>query len=48
MAEYKAKLKTVDLKVKLSKNIEGDYVTRVKCMLCTKHVDSIKHCKTFT
>ena len=53
MAEYKAKLKTVekwekDLKVKLSKDLEGDFVTKVKCMLCTKHVDSIKHCKTFT
>ena len=53
MAEYKAKLKTVekwekDLKVKLSKDLEGDFVTKVKCMLCTKHVDSIKHRKTFT
>ena len=53
MAEYKAKLKTVekwekDLKVKLSKDLEGDFVTKVKCMLCMKHVDSIKHCKTFT
>ena len=53
MAEYKAKLKTVekwwkDLKVKLSKDLEGDFVTKVKCMLCTKHVNSIKHRKTFT
>ena len=53
MAEYKAKLKTVekwekDLKVKLSKDLEGDFVTKVKCMLCTKHVHSIKHQKTFT
>ena len=53
MDEYKAKLKTAekwekDLKVKLSKDLEGDFVTKVKCMLCTKHVDSIKHCKTFT
>ena len=53
MAEYKAKLKTVekwwkDLKVKLSEDLEGDFVTKVKCMLCTKHVNSIKHCKTFT
>ena len=50
MAEYKAKLKTVekwekDLKVK---GLEGDFVTKVKCMLCTKHVHSIKHRKTFT
>ena len=53
MAEYKAKLKTVekqekDLKVKLSKDLGGDFVTKVKYMLCTKHVDSIKHRKTFT
>ena len=53
MAEYKAKLKTVEkweknFKVKLSKDLEGDFVTKVKCMLCTKHVDSIKHGKTFT
>ena len=53
MAEYKAKLKTVekwekDLKVKLSKDLEGDFVTKAKCMLYTKHVDSIKHPKTFT
>ena len=52
MAEHTAKLKTVekrekDLKVKLSKDLEGDFVTKVKCMLCTKHVDSIKHLKTF-
>ena len=50
MAEYKAKLKTVekwekDLKVK---GLEGDFVTKVKSMLCTKHVHSIKHRKTFT
>ena len=37
MAEYKAKLKTVekwekDLKVKLSIDLEGDFVTKVKCM----------------
>ena len=53
MAAYKAKLKTVekwdkDLKVKLSKDLEGDFVTKVKRMLCTKQVDSIKHLKTFT
>ena len=53
MAEYKAKLKTVeklekDLKVKFSKELEGDFVTKVKCMLYTKHVDSINHRKTFT
>ena len=53
MAEYKAKLKTAeklekDLKDKLSKNLEGDFVTKVKCVLCTKHVDSIKHHKNFT
>ena len=35
MAEYKAKLKTVekqekDLKVKLSKDLGGDFVTKVK------------------
>ena len=53
MAEYKAKLKTVEkweknFKVKLRKDLEGDFVTKVKCMLCTKHVDSIKHGKTFT
>ena len=35
MAEYKAKLKTVekwwkDLKVKLSEDLEGDFVTKVK------------------
>ena len=38
MAEYKAKLKTVekwekDLKVKLSKDLEGDFVTKVKCIV---------------
>ena len=53
MTEYKAKLKTVekwekDLKVKLSKDLEGDFVTKLTCMLCMKHVDSIKHHKTFT
>ena len=53
MPEYKAKLKTIEkqekyLKVKLSKDLGGDFVTKVKCMLCTKHVDSIKHRKTFT
>ena len=53
MAEYKAKLKTVekwekDLKVKLSKDLEGDFVTKVNCMLCKEHVNSIKHHKTFT
>ena len=53
MAEYKAKLKTVEkpenyLQVKLSKDLYGDFVNKVKCMLCTKHVDSIKHLKTFT
>ena len=53
MAEYKAKLKTVekrekDLKVKLSKELEGDFITKVKCILCTKHVHSVKHQKTFT
>ena len=53
MAEYKAKLKTVekwekDLKVKFSKDLEGDFVPKVKCMLCTKHVDSISHRKTFS
>ena len=53
MAEHKAKLKTVekwwkDLKVKLSEDLEGDFVTKVKCMLCTKHVNSIKQRKAFT
>ena len=53
MAEYKAKLKTVekwekDLKVKLSKDLEGYFVTELTCVLCMKHVDSIKHHKTFT
>ena len=53
MTEYKAKLKTVekwekDLKVKLSKDLDGDFVTKLTCMLCMKHVDSIKHHKTFT
>ena len=53
MAEYKAKLKTVEkweknLKVKLSKDLEGYFVTKLTCMLCMKHVDSIKHHKTFT
>ena len=52
MAEYKAKLITVqkcenNLKIKLSKDLEGDFVTKVKYMLWTKHVDSIKHHKTF-
>ena len=52
MAEYKVKLKTVekqekDLKVKLSKDLGGDFVLKVKCVLCAKHVDSIKHRKTF-
>ena len=52
MAEYEAMLKTAekwenDIKVKLSKDLEGDFVTKVKCMLCTKHFDSIKHRKTF-
>ena len=53
MAEYKAKLKTVekwekDLKVTSSKDLEGDFATKVKCMLCTKHVNCINHRKTFT
>ena len=52
MTEYKAKLKTVEkweknLKVKLSKDLKGDFVTKIKRMLCTKHVESIKHRKTF-
>ena len=52
MTEYKAKLKTVekwekDLKVKSSKDLKGDFVTKIKRMLCTKHVESIKHRKTF-
>ena len=38
MAEYKAKLITVqkcenNLKIKLSRDLEGDYVTKVKCIL---------------
>ena len=38
MAEYKAKLITVqkcgnNLKIKLSKDLEGDFVTKVKYML---------------
>ena len=53
MVEYKAKLKTAekwekDLKVKLRKDLEGDFVTKVKCILYRKHVDSINHRKTFT
>ena len=49
MSDYTAK-PTVqkwekDLKVKLDKLIEGGAFTKVKCVLCMKHVDSIKNLK---
>ena len=52
-AKYTAKFKTVqkwekDLNVKQDKVIEKGVVTKVKCSLCTKHVDSIKTSKNFS
>ena len=48
-----SKTKTVqkwekDLKVKLDKVIEEGVVIKVKCGLCTKHVDSIKILKNLS